>query len=816
MKKKILSILSILATVCISASCSTIPDNSGSSSSNSTDLSTDLSTESSSDNSDSSELPDDSSFIPDDSTESESGDSTDGSTTPDDPIPDDPTPDDEKKFVAFTAEEQTLYTQYVGEIIPFLANDEYGVEAYYTEQPENYWEGLCFYTVGNTEQQFEEYRKLFTAYTLQETVEKEGDTWYIYAKGDDIVVEMVHYEYEGELWTEVYAYNLNYISNDPDYYEYTDFTAEEKEIFQTYVKATIPFMPTNEYYIEGLASADNYLDGLYLLAYDNTPAEFVSYCYALLADRFTLAETYTERGVVWFAHQKNTLRVEVCGYYDILGYVVEMRILDTVLSSVTTEKTPDGQTLLTNKGKGLPTDESGVYSLDFTKTSYTKNATEQGMYLNGCPTMGNVKVLVIPVEFSDATAASKGYAIDKIQKVFNDVKDNDDFYSVKEYFATSSYGQLSLEFTVIDEWFMPQYASSHYKGLQLDSNGYMMDLGEQLVIDEALAHLSQTMDLSDYDSDNNGTIDAVIIINTMNVKTSPTFHWAFRYWNVYTNDKGNFYTYDGVYLNDYIWAAYGFLQQKVGYQNYDNGNPLNSYTYAHEFSHILGSEDYYDTSYILQNQGKEKPLAGKDVMDNIYGDHNPYTKFHLGWLTTSRLIVAEKSVTVTLESFHKNGDTVIIANNWDDRLGAYQEYYVLMYYRIEGLNNGDVTYFNKDGIVVYHVNASLVEQNYGQITYDVYNNNTYENGNNGYGTRENLIELVKNTKGTYIYGKGDTIASGVVDDYGNSLTYNFTVDSLVGDTATLTFTKQTKGELGTDDKPVIGDNVIDIPIGKKE
>lgn len=848
MKKKILSLISLFMVACFSVGCGMIQDSgSGSSTGGSTDtpadsssLSTDTTNPEISDGSDDSTggTGDSSDNTPDDSDGSSTGGSaggsdstdkepefsddnamdwTDGSTIPDDDPIDPEIPDD--KFTDFTEEEKALFTEYVGEVIPFISCDEYSVEPRDGKDSQNYWEGLYYYAVGNSIEEFEAYKALFTAYTLQETkTDKDDDVWYVYAKGD-VVVEMAHYYLSGSYYTAVYAYNVKYVSNDPSEYEYTEFTSKEQQMFLTNVGAIIPFLPNSDYFVEVEYDTD-YSSHINFSAYDNTPAEFTAYRETFEAEGFRLSSTYESKGKTFYVYKKGTLSVEMCGFYTSSSYfgtfyTVEVIIRDENLSNVTIEKTPDGQDMLTNEGKGLPTVESGVYAVDFTKAIYTKDATEQGLYLDGCPTKGNVKVLVIPVEFSDATAESKGYNIKRIYDVFNEVKDNDDFFSVKEYYAISSAGQLNLEFTVMDSWFRPQYESTYYKEKKLDNGGYMMDLGEQLVIDEALAYYSQTLDLSDFDSDNNGTIDAVICINTMEIKTKPSFQWAFRYWNIYTDEKGNFYTYDGVRANDYMWAAYNFLQHKP-YNQYDcdNSYPLNSYTYVHEFGHVLGSEDYYDTGYALAY--KDRPLGGKDVMDAIYGDHNPYTKFHYGWLTNSRLIVTEKSVTVTLENFQKTGDTIIIANNWDERLGAYQEYYVLMYYRIEGLNNDHKLYFNEDGIMVYHVNASLVVQPNGRNTlYDVYNNNTTEGTNNGYGTKENLIELVKNANGEQLFTVGDTINANEKDDHGNSLTYNFTVDSIKGDTVTITFYNQKNGKAEKDDTAEF-DKIEANPVSKKE
>ena len=60
--------------------------------------------------------------------------------------------------------------------------------------------------------------------------------------------------------------------------------------------------------------------------------------------------------------------------------------------------------LITNDGKGLPTGTNGVYNVNFNDATYVKNVADQGYYLDGCPTTGDVKVLVIPVEFIDKTS----------------------------------------------------------------------------------------------------------------------------------------------------------------------------------------------------------------------------------------------------------------------------------------------------------------------------------------------------------------------------------------------------------------------------
>ena len=440
--------------------------------------------------------------------------------------------------------------------------------------------------------------------------------------------------------------------------------------------------------------------------------------------------------------------------------------------------------VMTNDGKGLPTDADGVYDVDFTDAIYVKNVTEQGYYLDGCPTTGNVKVLVIPVEFSDVTAASKGYSISKLNTAFNGAAGTTDYHSVSEYYYISSYGKLDLDFVVLDSWFRPSKTSTYYQKQTMSYSGSKIACGDQMIMDEALAYLESRMDLSQFDSDNNGCIDAIVMVNTLTIDSDSDFHWAYRYWNLYTDNNGYYYEYDKVSANDYLWASYQFLMEvydEEGYVEYDK-NAMNTYTYIHEFGHILGADDYYDTAYVGE------PMHGFDIMDSMTGDHNAYTKFNYGWLTTSRLVVAEDSVTLTLDAFSENGDTIIIANNWDDALGAYQEYFIVVYYTHSGLNSGDYGYFLDEGIVVYHVNASLYKDVSGsEVYYDVYNSNT--DASDEYGTVNNLIEYVTMSNGDYVYCVGDSLSANVKTDSGEKIAYTFTVDSLNANSATITFEK---------------------------
>lgn len=684
-------------------------------------------------------------------------------------------------------------TTYAHTVCANLANNESSAEPFYIKgkvtkigQTGNYYKNVYF-TDGVTEMLIYTINmgEGITGFEVGDTI-----TAYGYIKNYDGTIEMATYNssiYVFVVKVDPASGNQDDNQGDTSNRLYTSFTGSEKELFNDYFGFVIPFLSNNEYHVEEYTLENE--TGLNFYTYGNTASEFSTYR-SLFSSYSYDGSDIDEYGDTWYYYSMGDVYVDLSRYADDEGnYIVDIYVYtldegkdgnDWGDTDTDTDTDTDNEyEFITNEGNGLPQDSDGVYDLDFTQSEYIQNVTDQGYYIDGCPTTGSPAVLVIPVEFSDITAASKGYTIANIERIFNGVELP--YYSVHDYFLVSSYEQLNLDITVLDSWFRPKNDSDYYEEATYNYYGQNVPIGDQLILDEALAYLATVMDLSDFDSDSNGIIDAVVMVNTLEIGDDD-FHWAYRYWNIYTDAKENYYEYDGVSANDYVWIAYDFMFEgydEEGNTNYNNSNPLNTYAFIHEFSHILGAEDYYDTSH--QNH----PMSGLDMMDSMMGDHNPYTKFNYGWITSSKLIVTSTSVTINLGAFDKNGETVILANNWSNALGAYQEYYVIIYYKDAGLNTGKGGFFARSGIVVYHVNAAFFAQDVnGEIYYFIYNDN---NGQEG--STENLIEYVRSAEDTYTYVVGDTLPS-VTDDYGDELGYTFRIDALTDDYATITFSKK--------------------------
>lgn len=405
-----------------------------------------------------------------------------------------------------------------------------------------------------------------------------------------------------------------------------------------------------------------------------------------------------------------------------------------------------------------------------------KNTIQELDYVSGAlPSKGNPRALVIPVEFPDCTAESKGYSIDLIEKAFNGDSLEMEWESVNSFFKKSSYGKVDVQFDVMDSWFTTSKQSTYYSTYK-DPSG-VIDPAE-VIIKEYLTANPHNLDFSDYDTNGDSYIDSIYVIYTHEVdyNSNNTIWWAYQYYYMsedYFNDVTPYY---------YVFAGYDFLLE-------DNME-CNTHTYIHESGHLFGLEDYYD--YDSKSGIASGGLAGADIMDYTVGDHNPFSKMLLGWAANPILITTQNSVTIDLEAFQENGDFVILANNWNESDGMYQEYFIVEYWTPTGLNeydsSGDYLY-SQAGIRVLHVTANLANTNgYDYFKYD----NSYSNtklitlvpANNGYITSSTIAS------NAFLYRPStNPTFSGARYNDRTKLGYEFTVNSL-GDThANITFTK---------------------------
>ena len=363
---------------------------------------------------------------------------------------------------------------------------------------------------------------------------------------------------------------------------------------------------------------------------------------------------------------------------------------------------------------------------------------------SSCPTSGDVKLLVIPVWFSDSdsfvSTSSKDNIRNDIETAFFGTKEQTGWHSVSSYYEEESKGLLHLTGTV-SEWYSPTNISAS------DASSYSNTAQATFVKNTVKWYFDNHSGDSrtSYDYDGDGYLDGVMLIYAApdySCYSSFTSNmWAYCFYVQQTSLKNP--SNPGV--NAFFWASYDFLYgsnraySRTG-GNYHNGDTSNclidGHTYIHEMGHMFGLEDYYDYSQ------STSPIAGFAMQDNNVGGHDPYSTMAFGW---SDPYIPTETCEITINDFQSSHDLILLTPNWNDYNSPFDEYLLLELYSPTGLNKFDCdhqyqSYYPQGpgmvGIRLWHVDARLYTMNNKFTTNVNYSSPFYTAFNNTYKTEE--------------------------------------------------------------------------------
>lgn len=250
------------------------------------------------------------------------------------------------------------------------------------------------------------------------------------------------------------------------------------------------------------------------------------------------------------------------------------------------------------------------------------------------PSIGIVDTLVVPIQFPDAPIGS--YAVAKMPEYYYGKN------GLSEYFLKQSQGKLQLKGEVLPVY-TAEYASEHY-----DFEHYKcID-----VVKEALRYYEQQgIDFSQYDSNQDGTIDHVF------AKFSKVWY------------RGH----DHV-ASPFIVSEIEFTHTSCSRENTvigDEGDRIIDY---HEFGHTLGLHDYYN----WKNPGTH---TTDELMYGVWDTYiNVYEKYMLEWIEP--VIVSGQGlqeITVSRQELEQPEHPQAIIIIPDDSLLPFSEYYMVEY-----------------------------------------------------------------------------------------------------------------------------------------
>lgn len=357
----------------------------------------------------------------------------------------------------------------------------------------------------------------------------------------------------------------------------------------------------------------------------------------------------------------------------------------------------------------------------------------------GIPATGDVKVLVFAVDFSDYPSDQYGISLDDLNIAFNGDSSQLDFESLQSFYQKSSFDQLNITADV-HGYYRANEPSTYYQDLydkywatDPNTGEWLYDdtessLSDSDIIQEVLNYYDAEIDYSQYDANGDGYIDGIYIIYTHPVSWNDgsDLWWAYQYYYAYNND-----TFDGMYADYYVWSGSEFFTY--------SSDAIDARTIIHETGHMLGLEDYYDydTSDANNNSGG---LGGADMMDATHGDHGPFSKILLGWITP---LVVENPAQVDLSAYENTGEVILLTDHWNNTI--FDEYLLISFYTPSGLYEADTDYyFSIQGVLIYHVNAAI-DNGYDSSLgyYSMYNNNNTD-------TPDKLISIVEADSNDFI------------------------------------------------------------------
>lgn len=333
---------------------------------------------------------------------------------------------------------------------------------------------------------------------------------------------------------------------------------------------------------------------------------------------------------------------------------------------------------------------------------------------NTMPSVGDVKVLVIPVAIGDNPATEAMREV--INEAFFGNEQTTGWESLSSYYAESSYGKLQITGEVTP-WYYAKKSQNYYAKYS-DSDDYIY--GSTILMEEALTYFKSQYNYDEFDSNSDGFIDAVYLIYNAPIGGSGSlseedFYWAYTFWdlNVDARDYAETLGYS------YVFLGYDFFNTPFEYTAITP--QINTQTLIHETGHLFNLDDYYDYDEmdVYQNDGG---YCGADMMDWNIGDHGPYSKLLANWIEP--IIIKENGI-YELPALQDAPIALVIGANGEFE-SIFSEYYLIDYFTFKGLNALEMpTYFDTKeqyaGVRVSLVNATLTfEDNY--YPYFKYNN----------------------------------------------------------------------------------------------
>lgn len=305
------------------------------------------------------------------------------------------------------------------------------------------------------------------------------------------------------------------------------------------------------------------------------------------------------------------------------------------------------------------------------------------------PLQGSPKSLVLLVGFKDLPFAQKN---EDFNALLNEsgYAYNNATGSCRDYFIAASDSIFQPQFDVYGPFTLSENMEYYGKeeGDSHDRNPY------QMIIEACQLAADSGVDFDEYDTDNDGVLDNVFVYyaghNQAEGASSNTI------WPHQSNVSWKDVRVDGKLL-----AAYACTSEYSG-----NGGTRRASigTFCHEFGHVLGLPDLYDTDYKYYTVSNWSIMCSGNYNNNgrTPPTYSAYERFYLGWLKPQQLLEKGQYFLQPLQTYNS---AYLIADGIHNLLGSSpspKEFFLLEYRTKTGWD----AYLPGQGMLVWHIDYS--------------------------------------------------------------------------------------------------------------
>ena len=383
--------------------------------------------------------------------------------------------------------------------------------------------------------------------------------------------------------------------------------------------------------------------------------------------------------------------------------------------------------------------------------SYSMTHSLREIYDTGCPIVGHVRTLVIPIWFTDSykfiggdykkpteriyySTLHRKLVLKDIKEAFFGSTETTGWESVSSYYEKDSGNRVWIS-GVVSDWYECGVTA-----------GTFMKWGkwEQMVndaVDWYFSNSNPRAKRSDFDADGDGYIDSVALVygaadEHQYTHTVDIGNCMFglqpngNLWNT-TRTANNLKDKNNPNVYQYFDVSYDMMYNKTiaklragtVFANTKSSNAvIASHTFCHEMGHVFGLPDLYDTG---SNNLLKTTWAGSITMQsNDAGMHDPFSLYALNW---AYAFIPTDSCVVKLNDLITSHTMIILSPFWNYEGSPFDEYLAIELFSPDDLNTLD--FYSRypkakeenwgAGIRLYHVDARLVSKDGKHLTTDV-------------------------------------------------------------------------------------------------